>query len=128
MNFKTFTTDYNDSISGRCQPVSMCEWNKDNKQCECNAASKSYLPDDCKHNLTGICSWAVKDIDYPDNDAYGFSFTLPSEFDYAMTPTLPPKVACFPKNDKWNVSFNTVTPDVAGDCKYKEPPSPEFCK
>lgn len=126
MNFATFKMDYNDSISGRCQPVSMCEWK--NSQCQCNASSQSYLPDDCKNNLTGICSWAVKDIDYPDKGAYGFSFTLPDKFAYTTTP--PPNVACFTKakNPEWDVSFKAAKGDVAGDCEYKKPPpSPEFC-
>jgi hypothetical protein len=129
--FNTFQNDYNNSFMGRCQPAGMCTWV--NSQCQCNSSSTAYLPDDCTKNPTGICSWATKDIDFPNGGAYGFRFTLPPEFSYAPAATAPPppNVACFTtaNNPGWNVPFNPASATVAGDCFYaSSPPSPQFCK
>jgi hypothetical protein len=134
MNFSTFTTDYTNSIPGRCQPQSMCTPGANNT-CVCNITDKkNYLYNDCQADSSAICSWAIKDIDYPDGGAYGFSFTMPTDPTVNNTGARPGP-DCFPQYTNaqmtpspWNVPFAVASPDVAGDCYYaNSPPSPTFC-
>lgn len=86
-----------------------------------------YLPDDCKANETGICKWAVSDIDYPDGGAYGFKFTLPDQFDYDVAVNLDDSVKCLTEKDRdFNVKFTQAEPDIAGTC-YHKPSDPQLC-
>ncbi len=132
MSLKKFSDDYTNSIQGRCLPLSMCKWNgtaAPADRCTCNTDSTAYLPQDCKDNPTGICKWAIEDIDYPDGGAYGFSFTLPDEtiFKYEHQPV--PNQACLTAaaNPEWNIPFQVPTDILAGDCAYKNsPPAPMF--
>jgi hypothetical protein len=158
MGGSNFPTDYTNSIPGRCQPKSMCSWNATTTKCECNIPATgsplSYLHDECVADNSAICSWAVKDIDYPDDDvvsdpgrtkgaAYGFSFTMPGpcadgndQNCFSTQPTqaardaLRPQPSCFPQDvaSGWNKPFDPTTGTLAGDCTYNHtPPSPTFC-
>jgi hypothetical protein len=149
-----FADAYDASIPGRCQPTSFCSWN--GSACVCNETALSmpnnplnYLLADCKADNSNICSYATKDIDYPDDPtdpgktrgaAYGFRFTLPpaclegsDQNCFSTQPTQPardalrPAASCFPADPlTWDVSFATTM--EAGDCNYANlPPSPMFC-
>ena len=151
-----FASAYTNSIPGRCQPTSFCSWN--GSACVCNSSALSmpnnplnYLLADCMADNSNICSYATKDIDYPDdpNDAgktkgaaYGFQFILPAACSgtdqncFSTQPTqaarnaLRPPPSCFPSNMAagWNVTFVPTTGTLAGDCTYNNtPPSPMFC-
>jgi cell migration-inducing and hyaluronan-binding protein len=134
MSLSNFVTDYNNSIQGRCQPLSMCKWVSmpaaGASQCQCNTGSTlgGYLPLDCSANTSGICKWAIEDIDYPDNGAYGFSFTLPDNFAYGAQPVPSPSCLTLANNPVWNVTFQQPTGTIAGDCAYtmQDPPPPIF--
>jgi hypothetical protein len=156
-----FAAAYNASIQGRCQPTSFCSWNSMASQCQCNTAALSmpnnpfnYLLGDCQADNSNICSYATKDIDYPDDPdptrnpgrtkgaAFGFRLTLPAACEgtdqncFATRPTqaerdaLRPPPSCFPSDmaSGWNVPFVPTTGTLAGDCTYNSaPPSPMFC-
>jgi cell migration-inducing and hyaluronan-binding protein len=143
MNFSAFVDDYNGSPKDYCQPSSMCSWN--GSKCQCNITDPmNYLYKDCQADNSAICSWSVKDTDYPStNGAYGFRFTLPSGF----TKSLPPKpnpqpglTGCFPQTianpmpppstlpSPWNILFTPASSGLAGSCFYSStPPAPAFC-
>ncbi|MFZ0657570.1 MAG: hypothetical protein WAM05_02580, partial [Candidatus Binataceae bacterium] len=98
-----------------------------------------YLMNDCQADNSAICSWAVKDIDYPDyfvstvapgaakaGGAYGFSFTLPAGFKaegqgLAARPT----PVCFPNNANWNVPM--ADSKNGSGCPSSPPTAPQFC-
>ncbi|HUO04919.1 MAG TPA: hypothetical protein VMU16_06950 [Candidatus Binataceae bacterium] len=87
--------------TGLCKPDSFCGWKgtEGKETCGCTATNADYpvlstdttLKDECD----AVCStWAVKDLDCPDDGCYGFGVTLPDGFDTAIgnhpTPTVSP--------------------------------------
>jgi hypothetical protein len=121
----------------------MCSWN--GSACQCNITDPmNYLYKDCQADNSAICSWSVKDTDYPStNGAYGFRFTLPPGFTKSLPPKPNPQPAltgCFPQTipnpmpppstlpSPWNILFTPASSDLAGSCFYSSsPPAPAFC-
>jgi hypothetical protein len=135
-NYTQFDNDYTNSIPGRCQPVSMCKYDSGTSTCNCNITdSTNYLYQDCQADNSAICSSAIKDIDYPDGGAYGFSFTMPAGFVANDDASARPGTSCFPQTvvddtttpSPWPQPFAVASPAVAGDCYNDNPPSPQFC-
>jgi len=131
MNFPEFASDYDDSAKNYCQPSSMCSWT--GTACQCSITdTNNYLYKDCQADNSAICSWSVKEIDYPSTrGAYGFRFTLPTGFTTSLPPTPNPQPAltgCFPPTAAWNLPFDPASSSVAGSCNYNSsPPAPMFC-
>ncbi len=128
----------------RCEPATMCTWDKNVNQCQCNPTSPYF--DLCEQqNPAGqtICSWSVKDIDCPAQGCPAFQITfrvvkyfqamdqdadcleakpvtcvrpLPADFNFAAG------------NDfNWNIGFNLEDTSIAGkECTYTQPP-PLIC-
>ena len=140
VDFPSFAADTKIALPQRCQPSGMCTWN--GSQCVCSIKPgdpDGYLMNDCQADNSAICSWAVKDIDYPDyfvstvapgaakaGGAYGFSFTLPAGFKaegqgLAARPT----PVCFPNNANWNVPM--ADSKNGSGCPSSPPTAPQFC-
>lgn len=81
--------------------------------------------------------WAVKDVDFPDAGAYGFSFTLPQGFTnddlglfHRPTPTTFAGQK-FEPNFNWLTSLvfdNTTVPANGAACLYSKVPGTPSCK
>ena len=145
MDFKAFVDDYNGSSQSYCQPSSMCSWNSSASMCQCSITDPTnYLYKECQADNSAICSWSVKDTDYPStNGAYGFRFTLPSGFTKSLPLPANPQPAlagCFPQTQvnptpppltlpsPWNILFTVAPSDLADSCFYSSsPPAPAFC-
>jgi len=113
---------------GLCKPEKFCT--ASGTTCGCALASTDPLFSQC----TKACGqWAVKDVDFPDSGAYGFSFTLPQGFSadgngafHRPTPTTFAGQT-IDKNFNWLATLlldNSTVPANGSACLYsKVPPS-----
>ena len=132
-NFSALTDIVASPANGLCLPSSFCT--ASDTSCGCTLASTDPLYNQCQQ----ACSkWAVKDLDFPPDGAYGFAFTLPSGFQtapYNPTALGPPNrpaptsfpTTANPSGPDWTSLFlnTTVSPDSAsgGQCYYPNLPS-----
>jgi hypothetical protein len=117
---------------GLCKPEKFCT--ASGTTCGCVLDSKDPLFSQC----TKACGqWAVKDVDFPDAGAYGFSFTLPQGFTnddlglfHRPTPTTFAGQK-FEPNFNWLTSLvfdNTTVPANGAACLYSKVPGTPSCK
>ncbi len=124
--------------NGLCLPSSFCTASKET--CGCALAKDDSLYAQCQQ----ACSaWAVKDLDYPPNGAYGFAFTLPPSFatapynaaklgpPYRPQPTTFPTTSTNSKGPNWVTQFmrTAIAPDngSGGQCYYATIPGSSSC-
>ena len=117
---------------GLCKPEKFCK--ASGTTCGCALASTDPLFSQC----TKACGqWAVKDVDFPDSGAYGFSFTLPQGFSadgngafHRPTPTTFAGQT-IDKNFNWLATLlldNSTVPANGSACLYSKVPGTPSCK
>ena len=116
-----------------CRPKSYCSYNSTTKTCGCNPNNP-----DCDPKAND-CSWAVNDIDCPENpnnlnsmNCFGFAFTLPADF--TPQPAAPAESLFVPfvgaENSPpyfkaGNVTFEDgLHLSPSDECVYDPPPAP----
>jgi cell migration-inducing and hyaluronan-binding protein len=128
-----------------CRPGTMCSWNQEQEQYQCNIRDKTnYLYDLCHEKtascapncpsldctatpddsrcVDAICSWSVKDLDCPIAGCEAIEVTMPDNFmadDAADHHRPPPTSFASDKNYNWNVMFNNEDQGISGQqCHY----------
>jgi len=88
-------------------------------KCVCNTANP-----ECKSGDDSVCSWAIKDIDCPDNGCFAFGITLPKTFgtDQARPPAPLPFTKDPNYGNDWNIPFKWQGIDAGAQCTYSGPP------
>jgi hypothetical protein len=119
---------------GLCKPEKFCK--ASGTTCGCALPSTDPLFTQC----TKACGqWAVKDVDFPDAGAYGFSFTLPPSSGFSTddngafhrpTPTTF-AAQTVEKNFNWLATLlldNSTVPTNGAACLYTKVPGTPSCK
>ncbi|MEQ8344257.1 MAG: hypothetical protein RLO22_10280 [Sneathiellaceae bacterium] len=113
-----------------CKPVSFCARPGEGKPCGCNLKAEEYAGSPgLKAACDQVCStWAVKDLDFPEGGALGFSFTMTGNFkaDDKNHRPAPQPFSRAPELSRWNsIAFTPIEKPVAGDkCFYKPAETP----
>ena len=120
-----------------CKPERFCK--ATGATCEC-ALTFAKADDPFKTQCDKACGqWAVKDVDFPDAGAYGFSFTLPPSSGFstddngAFHRPLPTTFAAqtVEKNFNWLATLlldNSTVPANGAACLYTKVPGTPSCK
>ena len=104
-----------------CQPRTYCSIQSDGA---CGHKNANGVVD------TSVCGWSNKEIDCPVAGCFGFSVTMPAEFEAVKQKDLPPAPIHFvgdkgsdPYFAKGKVEFYNVDQDISGaQCHYDMPP------
>jgi hypothetical protein len=122
--FSYFKANYNAAKQDECAPATFCTWNSQTSTCGCNPSQTSASPTECQN---ACANWSTKDVDCPQGGCYGFAVTLPGDFVAGTPAVAPPQVACFPKDNNWNIKFSNPTQNP-GSCLYAGIlPTGQFC-
>ena len=125
----TIATDFSSEFGQACQPTTYCAVKEQDGKttCGCKAGTS------CKEDVA--CSWGPKDGDWPNAGAYGFSFTMPSDWNPPANHVDPPAGLIVPftsdayftndynNTNKPNVNLVGIDPSKFGQnsqCDYRQ--------
>ena len=119
---------------GLCKPEKFCKATGTTCGCALTLDAKDPFKTQCDK---ACGQWAVKDVDFPDSGAYGFSFTLPQGFSadgngafHRPTPTTFAGQT-IDKNFNWLATLlldNSTVPANGAACLYSKVPGTPSCK
>jgi len=134
VDMKNFKSNFDQAKVESCRPSSFCE--PKSTGCKCSDQLKAVDLDLFKEcERIDICRWSGNDPDCPVFDiggkkqprCLGISITMPGTF-LADDMNHRPAPECFPPDDRWNVNWEKVGTDLAGQECYEFPkPLTNFC-